>query len=120
MFAPKLFTENLFDDWDEFLLWKGFNEIDRKLYGRRASREMLTDAREHDNHYEVIIDLPGFKKDEITIELKEGNLTVTAAKGLDKDEKDKEGTLIRQERYSGMMQRSFYVGENVKHEEIKA
>ncbi len=120
MFAPKLFTENLFDDWDEFLFWKGFNDIDRKLYGRRASREMLTDVREHDNHYEVIIDLPGFKKDEITIELKEGNLTVTAAKGLDKDEKDKEGTLIRQERYSGMMQRSFYVGENVKHEEIKA
>lgn len=120
MFAPKLFTENLFDDWDEFLFWKGFNDIDRKLYGRRAAREMLTDVREHDNHYEVIIDLPGFKKDEITIELKEGNLTVTAAKGLDKDEKDKEGTLIRQERYSGMMQRSFYVGENVKHEEIKA
>lgn len=120
MFAPKLFTENLFDDWDEFLFWKGFNDIDRKLYGRRASREMLTDVREHDNHYEVIIDLPGFKKDEITIELKEGNLTVTAAKGLDKDEKDKEVTLIRQERYSGMMQRSFYVGENVKHEEIKA
>ena len=120
MFAPKLLTENLFDDWDEFLFWKGFNDIDRKLYGRRASREMLTDAREHDNHYEVIIDLPGFKKDEITIELKEGNLTVTAAKGLDKDEKDKEGALIRQERYSGMMQRSFYVGENVKHEEIKA
>ena len=120
MFAPKLFTENLFDDWDEFLFWKGFNDIDRKLYGRRASREMLTDVREHDNHYEVIIDLPGFKKDEITIELKEGNLTVTAAKGLDKDEKDKEGALIRQERYSGMMQRSFYVGENVKHEEIKA
>ena len=120
MFAPKLFTENLFDDWDEFLFWKGFNDIDRKLYGRRASREMLTDVREHDNHYEVIIDLPGFKKDEITIELKEGNLTVTAAKGMDKDEKDKEGTLIRQERYSGMMQRSFYVGENVKHEEIKA
>ncbi len=120
MFAPKLFTENLFDDWDEFLFWKGFNDIDRKLYGRRASREMRTDVREHDNHYEVIIDLPGFKKDEITIELKEGNLTVTAAKGLDKDEKDKEGTLIRQERYSGMMQRSFYVGENVKHEEIKA
>lgn len=81
---------------------------------------MLTDVREHDNHYEVIIDLPGFKKDEITIELKDGSLTVTAAKGLNKDEKDKEGTLIRQERYSGMMQRTFYVGENIRHEEIKA
>ena len=120
MFAPTLFTENLFDDWDEFPFWKGFNDIDRKLYGRRAAREMLTDVREHDNHYEVIIDLPGFKKDEITIELKDGSLTVTAAKGLNKDEKDKEGTLIRQERYSGMMQRTFYVGENIRHEEIKA
>ena len=120
MFSPKLFTENLIDDWDEFPFWKGFNDIDRKLYGRRAAREMLTDVREHDNHYEVIIDLPGFKKDEITIELKDGSLTVTAAKGLNKDEKDKEGTLIRQERYSGMMQRTFYVGENIRHEEIKA
>ena len=76
-----------------------------------ADRLMKTDVHEHEDHYEVDIDLPGFAKDEITIELKDGYLTVSAAKGLDKDENDKKGKLIRQERYAGAMQRSFYVGE---------
>ena len=79
-----------------------------------------TDIREHDAGYEVDIDLPGFKKDEISIELENGYLTVSAAKGLDKDEEDKKGKYIRKERYAGAMQRSFYVGENLTQEDIKA
>ncbi len=81
---------------------------------------MKTDVHEHEDHYEVDIDLPGFKKEEITLELDNGYLTVSAAKGLDKDEKDNKGKLIRQERYCGSMQRSFYVGENLTEEDIKA
>lgn len=81
---------------------------------------MKTDVHEHEDHYEVDIDLPGFAKDEITIELKDGYLTVSAAKGLDKDENDKKGKLIRQERYAGAMQRSFYVGEELTEEDVKA
>ena len=81
---------------------------------------MKTDVRETDDSYEVDIDLPGFKKDEIQAQLKDGYLTVSAAKGLDKDEKDKKGNYIRQERYAGAMSRSFYVGDDVTQEEIKA
>ena len=81
---------------------------------------MKTDVHEHDDKYELDIDLPGFKKDEIKLSLENGYLSVSAAKGLDKDEKDKKGKIIRQERYSGAMQRSFYVGEAVKQEDVKA
>nr|MBQ4453605.1 Hsp20/alpha crystallin family protein [Clostridia bacterium] len=72
------------------------------------------------NHYEVEIDLPGFKKEEITIELNEGYLTITASKGLDEDDKNKQGKIVRQERYAGVMQRSYYVGEQMTTEDIKA
>ena len=114
MLFPSLMNRDLFDDWFDF------PDIDRKLYGRHANREMLMDVRDHEDHYEVELDLPGFKKDQITIELKDGTLTITAAKGLDKDEKAKDGTYIRQERYAGVMTRSFYVGEQLKEEDIKA
>ena len=89
------------------------------LYGKHAKNMMKTDIREHDAGYEVDIDLPGFKKDEISIELEKGYLTVSAAKGLDKDEEDKKGRYIRRERYAGSMSRSFYVGD-VKPEEVSA
>ena len=120
MLMPSIFRENLFDDWFDFPQWSDFGDTQKKLYGRHADRLMKTDVHEHDDHYEVDIDLPGFAKDEITIELNDGYLTISAAKGLDKDENDKKGKLIRQERYAGAMQRSFYVGENVTEEEIKA
>lgn len=121
MLEPKLFVENLFDDWMNFLpISKREDEVERKLYGKHAAREMLTDVKEHEKHYEVEIDLPGFKKDEISIKLEEGTLTVTAAKGLDKDEKNSEGKIIRQERYAGVLSRSFYVGETITPESIKA
>jgi len=79
---------------------------------------MKTDVKEKDGNYEVAIDLPGFKKDEITAELKDGYLTISAAKGLDKDEKDKEGKYIRRERYAGNMSRSFYVGKDITEKDI--
>ncbi|MBQ9048465.1 MAG: Hsp20/alpha crystallin family protein [Solobacterium sp.] len=121
MLTPRIFTENLFDDWfDDFGFDRSFRDIDRKLYGKHAGREMLTDVRDHNDHYELEINLPGFKKDEITIELHEGNLTITASKGLNKDEKDQEGKYVRQERYAGAMQRTFYVGDEITAEDIKA
>ena len=120
MLMPSIFRENLFDDWFDFPDFSDLDKTERKLYGRHADRLMKTDVHEHEDHYEVDIDLPGFAKDEITIELKDGYLTVSAAKGLDKDENDKKGKLIRQERYAGAMQRSFYVGEELTEEDIKA
>ena len=96
------------------------NNIDRELYGKNAARVMKTDVHEHEDGYDVEIDLPGFKKDQITLHLENGYLTVSAEKGLDKDEKDKRGKMIRQERYSGSMQRSFYVGDAVTEEDIHA
>ena len=90
------------------------------LYGKNANRVMKTDIREHDTGYELDVDLPGFKKDEINVELENGYLTISAAKGLDKDEQDKKGKYIRKERYAGAMQRSFYVGDEVTQEDIKA
>ena len=110
----------MFDDWFDFPDFRDLDRTERKLYGRHADRLMKTDVHEHEDHYEVDIDLPGFAKDELTIELKDGYLTVSAAKGLDKDENDKKGKLIRQERYTGAMQRSFYVGEELTEEDIKA
>ncbi|MBR3402322.1 MAG: Hsp20/alpha crystallin family protein, partial [Parasporobacterium sp.] len=100
-----------------------FSDLDRaerKLYGRRADHLMKTDVREQEDHYEVEIDLPGFEKDEIKPELTNGYLTVSAAKGLDKEQNNEKGKLIRQERYTGAMQRSFYVGEELTEEDIKA
>ena len=117
MLMPSIFGENLFnDDWMDF----GFPEVDKALYGKHANDVMKTDVKETDTGYEVDIDLPGFKKDEINAQLDNGYLTISAAKGLDKDEKDKKGKYIRKERYAGAMSRSFYVGEGVTQEDIKA
>ena len=117
MLMPSIFGENLFnDDWMDF----GFPEVEKALYGKHASHEMKTDVRETDSGYEVDIDLAGFKKDEINIQLDNGYLSISAAKGLDKDEQDKEGKYIRKERYAGSMSRSFYVGNAITQDDIKA
>ena len=120
MLRPSIFGENLFDDWFDFPDFGDLDKVEKKLYGRHAERLMKTDVHEHEDHYEVDIDLPGFTKEEIKIELNDGYLTVSAAKGLDKDENTKKGKLIRQERYAGAMERSFYVGEGITEEDIKA
>ena len=116
---PSIFGENLFDDWFGFPTFPEFRDVDRKLYGRHAAREMKTDVHEHEDHYEVDIDLPGFKKDELELSLENGYLTVTASKSLDRDQENK-GKVVRQERWSGSLQRSFYVGEALTEEEIGA
>ena len=120
MLLPSVFGENLFDEWFNFPDFRDVDRTERKLYGKHADRLMKTDVHEHDDHYEVDIDLPGFSKDEINLELKEGYLTISAAKGVDKDNTDRKGKIIRQERYAGAMQRSFYVGEHLTEEDIKA
>ena len=104
MLLPSIFGENLLDDWMDF------GDVERKLYGRHAANVMKTDVHEHDEGFELDIDLPGFKKDEIKLSLENGYLSVNAAKSLDKDKKNIKGKIIRQERYAGSMQRSFYVG----------
>ena len=121
MLMPSIFGENLFDDnWMDFPFDRDFWGRKNPLYGKNANKIMKTDIREHDGGYELDVDLPGFKKDEINVELENGYLTISAAKGLDKDEQDKKGKYIRRERYAGAMQRSFYVGDEVTQEDIKA
>lgn len=121
MLMPSIFGENLFDDdWMDFPFERDFWGRKNPLYGKNAKNLMKTDIREHDEGYELDIDLPGFKKDEITIDLDNGYLTISAAKGLDKDGQDKKGKYIRKERYAGAVQRSFYVGDAVTEEDVKA
>ncbi|HIS25623.1 MAG TPA: Hsp20/alpha crystallin family protein [Candidatus Pullilachnospira intestinigallinarum] len=120
MMMPSIFGENLFDDWMDFPFDDDFFGRKNPLYGKHAKNMMKTDVRETDSGYELDIDLPGFKKDEISAQLKDGYLTISAAKGLDKDEKEKDGKYIRRERYAGTMSRSFYVGEGVEQSDIHA
>ena len=120
MLMPSIFGENLFDDWMDFPFEREFFGGRNPLYGKREKNLMKTDVRETEGTYELDIDLPGFKKENVQAELKDGYLTISASKGLDKAEKDKEGRYIRQERYSGTCQRCFYVGEAVTQEEIHA
>ena len=114
MLMPSIFGENLFDDWFDKDFFPGRNP----LYGKNEKNLMKTDVREQGDSYEVGIDLPGFKKEDVAIELENGYLTITASKGLDKDE-DQTG-YIRRERWSGKCSRTFYVGESVRGEDIKA
>ena len=114
MLLPSIFGENLFDDWFDKDFFSGRNP----LYGKNEKNLMKTDVREQGDSYEVAIDLPGFKKEDVAIELENGYLTITASKGLDKDE-DQTG-YIRRERWSGKCSRTFYVGESVRGEDIKA
>ena len=117
---PSIFGENLFDDFFSDPFEMMMPQSRNPLYGKHAKNLMKTDVRETENSFEVDMDLPGFKKDEVNLELKDGYLTVSADKALDKDEKDNEGRYIRQERWSGSCSRSFYVGEAVTQEDIHA
>lgn len=113
MLMPSIFGENFMDDFFGFperYLGRSFN----------TNRMMQTDVAETDDGYEVTMDLPGFKKEDVKAELKNGYLTITANTNTNNDEKDKNGKYIRRERYSGTCSRSFYVGENVTQEDIKA
>ena len=118
---PSIFGENLFDEFfaNPFGL-VNTAPAEEALYGKHARNLMKTDVREMDNSYELDIDLPGFKKDEISIDLKDGYLSISAAKGLDRDQEDKKGKYIRQERYAGACSRSFFVGEGVEPKDVSA
>lgn len=98
--------DDLFDRTFGMMPWPD----ERELYGKNARNIMKTDVHELENTYEMNVDLPGFKKENIHVDLNEGYLTVRAEKGLDKEEK-KEKKVIRSERYVGSMSRSFYVGD---------
>ena len=118
MLLPSVFNDNVFDD-----LMNDFDDVftaRNPLYGKHARNMMKTDVRDVGDHYELDIDLPGFKKDEIHAQLENGYLTISASKGLDKEEKDKKGRYIRQERYAGACSRSFYVGESVEAKDFAA
>ena len=121
MMLPSIFGENLFDDWMDDFPVRGFLEGEHNpLYGKHAKNLMKTDVKELEKGYEVAVDLPGFKKDDLHVELQNGYLTISASKSLNKDEKDQEGKYIRQERYAGSCSRSFYVGEGVEEKDIHA
>ena len=117
---PSIFGENLFDDFfaDPFAVMVPQGRD--PLYGKHAKNLMKTDVRETENSYELDIDLPGFKKDEVSVDLKDGYLTISASKGVDKDETDKKGKYIRQERYAGACSRSFFVGEGIEPRDVSA
>ena len=120
MMRNSLWNRDLFDGFMSDMFDDDFFGAKNPLYGKHAKNMMKTDIRETEDGYELDIDLPGFKKDEIQAELKNGYLTVSAAKGLDKDEENKKGEYIRRERYAGSMSRSFYVGEHLDQQDIKA
>ena len=109
MLMPSIFSRDLFDDM-----------FDTRSYGRQQSDLMKTDVKETDKDYKLSVDLPGVKKDDLKAELKDGYLTISATVNQNNDEKDEEGRYIRRERFSGSFNRSFYVGENVSEEDIKA
>lgn len=115
---PVIYGENMFDDFFD----NGFFSARNPLFGKNGRNLMKTDIRETDDAkaYRLAVDLPGFKKDEISLDLKDGYLTISAEKGLDKDEEDKKGRVLRQERYAGSCSRSFYVGDVIKPEDVKA
>ena len=120
-FLPAVFGENLMDMFSDFDrdFFRGFARPEHMLYGKNATRMMKTDVKETDEGYELDVDLPGFKKEEIHLDLENGYLTISTEKSLEnKDEK--KGKVLRQERYSGTMSRSFYVGDSITEEDIRA
>ncbi len=120
-FLPAVFGENLMDVFNDFDrdFFRGFARPEHMLYGKNASRIMKTDVKETETGYELDVDLPGFNKDEIRLDLENGYLTIRTEKALENKE-EKKGKVLRQERYSGTMSRSFYVGDNVTEEDIRA
>ena len=114
MLMPSIFGEDLFNDWFSF------PDFDKKYYGKNTDQVMKTDIKEKDKEYEVDIELPGYKKEDVKAELKDGYLTISAAKNVSTEDKKEDGKYIRKERFSGNVSRSFYVGEDMTQEDIHA
>ena len=126
MFMPAVFHENLFDDffdpfWNDGALERAMNREERETFGKRGANMMKTDVKQTaDGSYDVAVDLPGCKKEDVQMELNDGYLTIQAVRSHSNDEKDKEGRYLRRETFSGTCARSFYVGDAVKKEDIHA
>ena len=117
MLMPSIFGENLFDEFfDDFV--RPTRRVVR--YNTPSTTIMKTDVKETEGSYELDIDLPGYRKEDVKAELKDGYLTISAATNTNNDQKDENGKYIRRERYYGNCSRSFYVGENITQEDIKA
>lgn len=97
-----------------------FDDMFDTFAGDRYNSLMKTDIKEKDGNYELDVELPGYKKEDVKVDLKDGYLTISANRSNENEEKDNEGKIIRQERYSGSLSRSFYVGDDMKVEDIKA
>lgn len=121
-YLPAVFGEDLMDVFEDLDrgFFRGWNGIDRTLYGKHARNMMKTDVKETDSAYELEIDLPGFKKDEISLDLQDGYLNISTERSLEKSDGNGDGRLLRRERWSGSMRRSFYVGEHLTEEDIRA
>lgn len=117
MLVPSIFGEDLFDSFFEDFARPSKNVV---RYTTPNTNVMRTDIRETEGSYELDIDLPGYKKEDVTAELKDGYLTVSAKTSASKEEKTENGKYIRKERYSGSCSRSFYVGEQIEQQDIKA
>ena len=124
MMVPYMFNDDLMDDlfndnWERDFDRAMHSMQPRHMFGKRSANVMKTDVRETKDGYDVFVDLPGFKKEDVTLNLENGYLTITAEKGLEKDE-DEKGSYVRKERWSGSCSRSFYLGDGVRAEDIKA
>lgn len=116
-----LVEDDLFDDlWANFPFESDWFGRKNPLYGKSAQNMMKTDIRENEDSYEVLVDLPGYAKEDIHVKLEKGYMTISAVKEQNEEEKDKDGKFIRRERYSGSVSRSFYVGDAITNEEVKA
>ena len=125
MLMPTVFHENLFDDffdpfWNDAALERMMNREARDTFGKRGANMMKTDVKQTDNGYEVAVDLPGCKKEDVQMDLNDGYLTIQAVRSHSNDEKDQKGRYLRRETFSGTCARSFYVGDAVKKEDIHA
>lgn len=117
MLMPSIFGERLFDDFMEDF---GFPAMSYSGKSAATTTAMRTDVKETENSYELDIELPGYKKEDVKAHLKDGYLTINASVSTDNDEKDKNGKYIRRERYVGSVSRSFYVGENISEQDVAA
>lgn len=116
MLMPSIFGESLFDDWMDF----SFPRVSRMAQAENTQNLMRTDVKETEQGYEIDIDLPGFKKEDIKLQLKDGYLGIQAVQNVNNDQKDGEGKYIRRERFSGSVSRSFYVGNQMTEEDVHA
>ena len=122
MLRPSIFGESFLNDWNDWDNWMNFSfpDVEKKLYGKHAAHVMKTDIKEHDDGYELVVDLPGFNKEDIKMNIEDGYLVINAKTSNEEDNTDKNGKYVRKERYYGECSRSFYIGDNITEEDIKA